>query len=74
MYQWLSSTLFQGKSKQAKKAQKGQSQAKGVEEEYKKAPHSFIFNRGQVGKNVAELISDMRRVMEPYTAEKLQVS
>ena len=62
-----------GKSKQAKSAQKGQIQQQGVEDEYKKAPHSFIFNRGHVGKNVSELIMDMRRVMEPYTAEQLQV-
>jgi len=43
------------------------------EELYTRAPHSFVFNRGHVGKNVKQLITDMRTVMEPYTASKLKV-
>lgn len=43
------------------------------EEDYKKSPHSFVFHRGHIGKNVLQLIKDMRQVMEPYTASKLQV-
>ena len=65
---------FQGKSKQAKKAQKGNIHEKGIEEEYKKVPHSFVFSRGKpVGKFSNELITDIRRVMLPYTAKSLKV-
>jgi len=42
-------------------------------ETYTSVPHSFVFHRGQIGKNVAQLIADVRRVMEPYTAESLKV-
>ncbi|CAG2194579.1 SSF1_2 [Mytilus edulis] len=55
----------------AKKARA--SQTGNVEEEFKKAPHSFVFHRGHVGKNIKQLITDMRHVMEPYTASKLKV-
>lgn len=48
-------------------------QSTGQEEEYKKAPHSFVFQRGHVGKNVLQLVKDMRQLMEPYTASRLQV-
>lgn len=48
-------------------------QSTGQEEEYKKAPHSFVFQRGHVGKNVMQLVKDMRQLMEPYTASRLQV-
>ncbi|CDW54513.1 Brix domain containing protein [Trichuris trichiura] len=39
----------------------------------KKAPHSFIFHRGRVGRLVRQLIRDMRMVFSPFTAPKLQV-
>ncbi|XP_013405109.1 suppressor of SWI4 1 homolog [Lingula anatina] len=62
-----------GKRKKGKATKKTkQSQAQNAEEHYKKAPHSFVINRGHVGKNVSELITDMRRVMSPYTASKLK--
>ncbi|XP_009469807.1 PREDICTED: uncharacterized protein LOC104018404, partial [Nipponia nippon] len=35
--------------------------------------HSFVFHRGRVGKNVRQLIADVRKVMEPYTARALKV-
>uniref|UniRef100_A0A7N6FHW7 Brix domain-containing protein n=1 Tax=Anabas testudineus TaxID=64144 RepID=A0A7N6FHW7_ANATE len=44
-----------------------------AEESYGAVPHSFVFHRGQIGKNVAQLILDMRKVLEPYTAESLKV-
>ncbi|XP_059846890.1 suppressor of SWI4 1 homolog [Hypanus sabinus] len=44
-----------------------------AQEEYASVPHSFVFNRGQVGHNVLQLIRDMRRLMEPYTARSLTV-
>ncbi|KAL5018280.1 hypothetical protein ScPMuIL_004002 [Solemya velum] len=58
------------KGKSARKAQ--QNQLPNQEEEYRKAPHTFVFPRGHVGKNIRQLIRDVRRVMEPYTASKLQ--
>ncbi|XP_061702489.1 suppressor of SWI4 1 homolog [Syngnathoides biaculeatus] len=62
-----------GKSK-TKNQKKARADANHVAEEtYRSVPHSFVFHRGQVGKNVAQLITDVRRVMEPYTAEKLKV-
>ena len=45
----------------------------GKEELLKKAPHTFIIHRGQVGKSVKELEMNLRRVMEPFTASKLKV-
>lgn len=38
-----------------------------------KVPRSFVFKSGRVGKAVAHLVQDMRKVMLPYTAERLQV-
>ncbi|CAF2035774.1 unnamed protein product [Rotaria magnacalcarata] len=44
-------------------------------DEVKRAPHVLVFKRGPtVGNNVKELIKDMRRVMEPFTAPNLKVS
>ncbi|XP_046352854.2 suppressor of SWI4 1 homolog [Haliotis rufescens] len=40
---------------------------------FKTAPHSFVFHRGKVGVTVRTLIQNLRQVMEPYTARKLQV-
>jgi len=37
-------------------------------------PRSFVFHRGEVGKTIAQLIADMRHVMEPYTATNLKVT
>lgn len=43
------------------------------QEEYGSVPHSFVFHRGCIGKTVHQLILDVRRVMEPYTATGLKV-
>ncbi|XP_063150375.1 suppressor of SWI4 1 homolog [Candoia aspera] len=43
------------------------------QEEYGSVPHSFVFHRGRIGKNIQQLILDVRRVMEPYTAASLKV-
>lgn len=43
------------------------------EENYKSAPHSFVFHRGHVGKTVKQLVHDTRAVMEPFTAKTLQI-
>ncbi|XP_040917840.1 suppressor of SWI4 1 homolog isoform X2 [Toxotes jaculatrix] len=62
-----------GKSK-TKNQKKSRASANHVAEEtYGAVPHSFVFHRGQIGKNVGQLILDVRRVMEPYTAESLKV-
>jgi len=37
-------------------------------------PRSFVFHRGVVGKNIHQLIVDMRHLMEPYTAVNLKVT
>uniref|UniRef100_A0AAQ4RUV0 Peter pan homolog n=1 Tax=Gasterosteus aculeatus aculeatus TaxID=481459 RepID=A0AAQ4RUV0_GASAC len=44
-----------------------------AEEIFSAVPHSFVFHRGLIGKNVGRLIVDVRRVMEPFTAESLKV-
>ncbi len=66
----------QGKGKSAKKQKLTASgpTPDGREELFKKAPHTFVFHRGLVGKNIHELEMDIRRVMEPYTASKLKVN
>ncbi|XP_034567344.1 suppressor of SWI4 1 homolog [Notolabrus celidotus] len=62
-----------GKSK-TKNQKKSRAQANHVAEEtYGVIPHSFVFHRGQIGKNVGQLIQDVRRIMMPYTAESLKI-
>ncbi len=44
------------------------------EEDFSKAPHSFVVHKGNsVGKSVQELVRDFRRVMEPNTASNIKV-
>uniref|UniRef100_A0A914XC57 Brix domain-containing protein n=1 Tax=Plectus sambesii TaxID=2011161 RepID=A0A914XC57_9BILA len=47
--------------------------ANAVAEELDKAPHSFIIQRGKVGKYALRLVQDIRKIMEPYTASRLKV-
>lgn len=37
------------------------------------APKSFIIKHGQVGSSIAQLVRDIRKVMEPNTASRLRV-
>lgn len=37
-------------------------------------PKSFIIKHGQVGSSLAQLVRDLRKVMEPNTASRLKVS
>ncbi|RUS90113.1 hypothetical protein EGW08_002155 [Elysia chlorotica] len=60
------------KGRSAKNAQANQ-QLDTKEDLYLKAPHSFVFHRGHVGKTVKELVLDVRKFMEPYTASSLKV-
>ena len=61
----------QGKA--ARKAPVAGDEHDAWEEEYKNAPHSFVFHRGLVGKAIKILVHDLRRVMEPFTAANLKV-
>ncbi|KAF7690988.1 hypothetical protein HF521_011285 [Silurus meridionalis] len=63
--------MGKSKTKNQKKARVAANHV--AEETYGSVPHSFVFHRGQIGKNVEELMMDMRRVMEPYTAQSLKV-
>ncbi|XP_043091490.1 suppressor of SWI4 1 homolog [Puntigrus tetrazona] len=60
-----------GKSKNQRKARLDASRV--AEETYSSVPHTFVFHRGQIGRNVTQLEADMRRVMEPFTARSLKV-
>ncbi|XP_041032854.1 suppressor of SWI4 1 homolog [Carcharodon carcharias] len=63
-----------GKSERTKNQKKARANAIHLaQEEFVNVPHSFVFNRGQVGQNVHQLITDMRRLMEPFTARALKV-
>ena len=42
-------------------------------EDLKLASHTMVINRGSVEKDVKDLMLDMRKVMEPYTAAELRV-
>ncbi|XP_065068375.1 suppressor of SWI4 1 homolog [Rhopilema esculentum] len=57
-----------GKGKKKKKQPQG-----SVEEIDSSVPRSFVMHRGDVGKSVLQLETDMKRVMEPYTALNLKV-
>ncbi|XP_053226499.1 suppressor of SWI4 1 homolog isoform X2 [Podarcis raffonei] len=59
------------KTKNQKK-ERAAAQLRG-QEEFGSVPHSFVFHRGRVGKNLQQLIRDVRRVMQPYTASSLKV-
>lgn len=39
-----------------------------------KVPRSIVFKSGKVGRSIAHLVHDMRKMMLPYTAERLQES
>lgn len=63
--------MVKSKTKNQKKARASANHV--AEETYGAVPHSFVFHRGQIGKTVDQLILDVRRVMQPYTAESLKV-
>ncbi|CAM4611193.1 unnamed protein product [Lepidochelys kempii] len=44
-----------------------------AQDQFANVPHSFVFHRGRVGRSLQQLILDVRRVMEPFTASTLQV-
>ncbi|XP_064457213.1 suppressor of SWI4 1 homolog [Ornithodoros turicata] len=59
------------KGRAVKNAQKGSVSTEA--EELVKAPHTFVISRGNLGKNVSELLLNFRKVMEPFTASRLKV-
>ncbi|XP_012889385.1 PREDICTED: suppressor of SWI4 1 homolog [Dipodomys ordii] len=60
-----------GKSRHQKRA-RAQAQQRNLEA-YAAQPHSFVFTRGRAGRSVRQLSLDLRRVVEPLTASRLQV-
>lgn len=60
-----------GRSRHQKRA-RAQAQLRNLEA-YAAQPHSFVFTRGRAGRSVQQLSLDVRRVMEPLTATRLQV-
>ena len=37
-------------------------------------PHTFVMERGKVGRTLSQLVLDLRKVIEPHTASKLKVT
>uniref|UniRef100_A0A8C9A7F0 Peter pan homolog n=1 Tax=Prolemur simus TaxID=1328070 RepID=A0A8C9A7F0_PROSS len=60
-----------GRSRHQKRA-RAQAQLRNLEA-YAAQPHSFVFTRGCAGHSIRQLSLDLRRVMEPLTATRLQV-
>ncbi|KAM6038300.1 uncharacterized protein VSU04_015746 [Chlamydotis macqueenii] len=63
-----------GRASKSKNQKKERAAAlRHAEQEFGTVPHSFVFHRGRVGRNVRQLVADVRKVMEPYTARALKV-
>uniref|UniRef100_A0A8C3VXT0 Peter pan homolog n=1 Tax=Catagonus wagneri TaxID=51154 RepID=A0A8C3VXT0_9CETA len=60
-----------GRSRHQKRA-RAQAHLRNLEA-YAAQPHSFVFARGRAGRSVRQLSLDLRRVMEPLTATRLQI-
>ncbi len=54
------------------KKQKGDDQKIDYEQVDDNVPRSFVFKMGKVGKSVKELVEDVRLLMAPNTASRLQ--
>lgn len=67
----LTARLSPSQSRHQKRA-RAQAQLRNLEA-YAAQPHSFVFARGRAGRGVRQLSLDLRRVMEPLTATRLQV-
>lgn len=67
----LTARLSPPQSRHQKRA-RAQAQLRNLEA-YAAQPHSFVFSRGRAGRGVRQLSLDLRRVMEPLTATRLQV-
>ena len=60
------------KGKSVRKNAQTSGQADKNEDEISRAPHSFVVPLGKASKCVKELVSDFRKVMEPFTASKIK--
>nr|CAG4646213.1 EOG090X0508 [Macrothrix elegans] len=58
--------------KKFKRKKKNPNRKKEEPEELKRAPHSFVIVRGNVGRYITRLMRNFRRVMEPNTACNLR--
>ncbi|KAJ3128504.1 hypothetical protein HK101_005391, partial [Irineochytrium annulatum] len=56
----------------AKRRKKSRTHVKPDDAELAKIPRSFVVKSGIVGRSVQQLIKDIRRIMEPNTATRLQ--
>ncbi|CAK8681358.1 suppressor of SWI4 1 homolog [Clavelina lepadiformis] len=61
------------RKKKGKAKKNNRKNARLEDVEVSKDPHTFVFARGNLGTNVQQLVMDMRKVMEPYTASNLKV-
>ncbi|XP_067416736.1 suppressor of SWI4 1 homolog [Emydura macquarii macquarii] len=59
------------KTKNQKRARAAAQQR--AQERFSAAPHCFVLHRGRAGRALQQLVLDVRRVMEPFTASALQV-
>ena len=63
------------RKRKSKTSRKNQhiSRKDGEKDDRSKAPHSFVIHRGKTGKCIQDLTTDVRKVMEPYTASNIKV-
>lgn len=66
--------LAMGRRRKNRTHLKGAGAASATAEGAPNAPKTFIVKHGHVGSSVAQLVRDMRKVMEPNTATRLRVS
>ncbi|KAM6294096.1 LOW QUALITY PROTEIN: suppressor of SWI4 1 homolog [Aegotheles albertisi] len=62
-----------GRAGKSKNQRKERAAARAQATAFGSVPHSFVFPRGRVGGGVRQLSTDLRRVLEPYTARALRV-
>ena len=64
---------FAKKKSKARSKRKAKEQTPAQIEAYQKLPKTFVFHRGDTGKSVVELVSDLRTCLQPLTAKRLKV-
>ncbi|KAM9514165.1 suppressor of SWI4 1 homolog [Guaruba guarouba] len=63
-----------GRQSRSKRQKRGRAAAQlQAQNDFGSVPHSFVFHRGRGGRSLRQLVADVRRVMEPYTARALRV-
>ncbi|XP_037068441.1 suppressor of SWI4 1 homolog [Pollicipes pollicipes] len=61
-----------GRGKKGKTRRNNEASKTTEPDELKRAAHSFVVSRGKTGKYVSQLVLNMRRVLEPFTASQLK--